>query len=67
MREIIQLCGAARNDTEQTENIKEIYVVKTKTRAATSQQYDGAVILIIRISKYIPAVVERDPASTLLY
>ena len=51
--EIIQLCGAARNDTEQTENIKEIYVVKTKTRAAPSQQYDGAVILIIRISKYI--------------
>ena len=39
--EIIQLCGAARNDTEQTENIKEIYVVKTKTRAANSSVWGG--------------------------
>ena len=36
----MELCGTARNDTEQTENIKEIYVVKTKTRAAPSS--DGA-------------------------
>ena len=39
--EIIQLCGTARNDTEQTENIKEIYVVETKTRAAPSSEWGG--------------------------
>ena len=38
-------------------------------KQSSQQQYDGAVILIIRISKYIPAVDSRDSLDirTLLY